>query len=292
VTVVEVGGGLRRYRVGGWEVLDGYGVDQMCSGARGQCLVPWPNRLRDGMYRFGGSQYQVPLSEPEKHNAIHGFVRWANWTAVHQAETDVLMCHLLHPRAGYPFSLLVNLHYQLTQTGLTVRTTATNVGIDPCPYGAGAHPYLSVGGDRIDTALLRAPGRRWLPTDEQGIPTGELPVGGTEYDFTTTRPIGGSRLDTGYANLDRDQDGRASVELAAADGRRRVTLWMDETYRYLMLFTGDSLPDPAERRRGLGVEPMTCAPNALQSGEGLLTLQPGESFTSTWGISPREETKA
>ena len=61
---------------------------------------------------------------------------------------------------------------------------------------------------------------------------------------------------------------------------------MDQAYRYLMLFTGDSLADPARRRRGLGVEPMTCAPNALQTGDGLRTLQPQETFTSRWGISP------
>ena len=62
---------------------------------------------------------------------------------------------------------------------------------------------------------------------------------------------------------------------------------MDEAYRYLMLFTGDSLADPARRRRGLGIEPMTCAPNALQTGEGLRTLQPGELFSSRWGILAR-----
>ena len=53
-----------------------------------------------------------------------------------------------------------------------------------------------------------------------------------------------------------------------------------------MLFTGDSLPEPARRRRGLGIEPMTCAPNALQSGEGLQTLAPGESVATAWGIAP------
>jgi aldose 1-epimerase len=286
VTIVEVGGGIRRYTLGDWNVLDGYGEDEMCSGARGQCLVPWPNRLRDGRYRFQDEEYQVPLSEPEKHNAIHGFVRWARWEVVSRGEREVVMRHLLHPRAGFPFALLVELEYRLSPEGLTVRTTATNVGAQPCPYGAGAHPYLTVGEDRIDTALLAAPGRRWMPTDDQGIPTRVLPVEGTPYDFTAARPIGSTRLDTGFTNLARDARGRASVELASADGRRTVSLWMDEAYRYLMLFTGDSLPDPTQRRRSLGVEPMTCAPNAFQSKEGLRILQPGESFTSTWGIRP------
>jgi aldose 1-epimerase len=52
-----------------------------------------------------------------------------------------------------------------------------------------------------------------------------------------------------------------------------------------MLFTGDSLPDTNRRRRSLGVEPMTCAPNAFQTGHGLHTLQPDDSHTACWGIT-------
>jgi len=63
-----------------------------------------------------------------------------------------------------------------------------------------------------------------------------------------------------------------------------VALWVDESYGYVMAFTGDSLPQPERRRRGLGVEPMTCAPNAFQTGDGLRTLAPGELFASSWGI--------
>jgi aldose 1-epimerase len=289
VTVVEVGGGLRSYRLETWEVLDGYGREEMCSAARGQCLIPWPNRLRGGTYRFGGERHQVPLSEPARHNAIHGFVRWANWTVAERSEDCALMRYVLHPRAGYPFALLLEVEYALSRDGLAVRTTATNVGAGPCPYGAGAHPYLTVGPGRIDSAELRAPGRLWMPTDDQGIPTGELGVYGTEYDFRTPRPIGTTELDTGYANLERGSDGRARVEISSADHRRRVELWMDETYPYVMLFTGDSLEDPARRRAGLGVEPMTCAPNAFQSGDGLQVLEPEETWTTRWGIKPVAE---
>jgi aldose 1-epimerase len=53
-----------------------------------------------------------------------------------------------------------------------------------------------------------------------------------------------------------------------------------------MVFTGDR---PDVNRRGLAVEPMTCAPNAFRSGEGLLTLEPGDSDTATWGLSPAIE---
>ncbi len=287
VVVVEVGGGLRTYTLAGQEVLDGYAEDQMCPSARGEVLIPWPNRLRDGTYEFDGDRLQVALSEPGKHNAIHGLVRWVNWNATEHSESHVAMAQTLSAQDGYPFSLALRIDYRLDVDGLTVETTATNLGGSDCPYGAGAHPYLTVGTDSIDRCMLKSPGAVRMLTDEQAIPTSSEPVTGTEYDFRARRPIGSTQLDTGYGEPDRDPDGRARVVLQApGEDGRRVTLWMDERYPYLMLFTGDSLPDRARRRRALGVEPMTCAPNAFQSGEGLHRLKPGESFTGTWGIQP------
>ena len=66
------------------------------------------------------------------------------------------MEHLLHPRPGFPFSLALRIEYALTDAGLSVTTTATNVGPDPCPYGCGAHPYLTLGTGEVDSLVLRA----------------------------------------------------------------------------------------------------------------------------------------
>ena len=59
---------------------------------------------------------------------------------------------------------------------------------------------------------------------------------------------------------------------------------MDKTYRFVMAFTGDAIPQLDRRRRSVSLEPMTCAPNAFRSGDGLIVLQPGESAKTTWGI--------
>lgn len=283
--VVEVGGALRTYTAGDRPLLDGYGLDERCSGARGQTFIPWPNRLRDGIYRHEETEHQLPLTEPAKHNAIHGLVRWTNWSVVERDMEHVVMRHSLHPQAGWPFILDVSIAYALNPDGLSVRTTATNAGGTACPYGTGAHPYLALGTPTIDDLVLCAPGTSWMPTDEQGIPISRESVVGTDFDFCSSRRIGATVLDTAYGNLQRDDQALAHVELAEPHSGSRVRLWMDDTYQYLMLFTGDTLSDAAQRRRGLGVEPMTCAPNALQTGEGLRTLEPGESFVSTWGIS-------
>ena len=282
--VVEVGGGLRSYSAGGRELIDGYGVDEMCSSGRGQALIPWPNRLQDGSYEFDGRRHQLPLNEPEHRNAIHGLVRWAAWIASEREPHRAVMEHVLHPQPGYPFSLALRIEYALSEGGLRVRTTATNVGTDPCPYGSGAHPYLTLGTASVDCLMLRVPGRTVLRSDERGLPIGTEAVQDTEYDFRQPRRISSTTLDHAFTDLARDEDGLARVELRDPDHGTRVSLWVDESYPYLMLFSGDPLPDI--RRRSLAVEPMTCPPNAFRTGDALIRLEPGCSFTSTWGIAP------
>ncbi len=284
--IVEVSGGIRAYEFDGRSLVDGYAPDEMCTGARGQLLVPWPNRLRDGRYSFGGETYQVPLSEPEKMNAIHGFLRWEHWHITHRSDDRVVMEHTLHPRAGYPFALQLAVEYRLDGDGLTSTATATNVGTRPCPYGFGSHPYVHVVGESLEQCWLEAPGRRYLLSDERAIPTGAADVAGTPFDFRAARQVRGTVIDTAFSDVDRDDAGRAWVRLWNAAGERGVGVWMDERFPYYMLFTGDTLPEEPRRRKSLGVEPMTCAPNAFASGDGLVTLAPGESCTGSWGIAP------
>ncbi|HEV7772732.1 MAG TPA: aldose 1-epimerase family protein [Conexibacter sp.] len=282
--VVQVGGGLRRYAVGGWQVLDGYGADERIGAGRGQVLIPWPNRLRDGRYEWDGATQQLALTEPAQGNAIHGLVRWLSWRMVDRAADRVTMACRLHPQPGWPFLLDVEITYALDADGLSVRTRATNAGAEPCPFGAGAHPYVSVGATQVDETIVQAPGAVRLLAGERQIPTGgQEAVEGTRYDFRAPRPLGDLQIDDAFTALVRDDDGRARVRLTMPDDARTVELWMDEAYGWLMLFSGDTLA-PDARRRSLGVEPMTCAPNAFQSGDGLRTLQPGETFTGAWGI--------
>jgi aldose 1-epimerase len=279
--VVEVGAGLRTYSAGGRELLDGYSADEMCPSGRGQLLLPWPNRIAEGRYEFGGRTHQLALTEPEAGNAIHGLARWARWSIVEREPGRTVLGHVLHPQPGYPYTLDLRVEYALSSSGLVVRTTATNVGTDTCPYGAGAHPYLMVGTETVDSAVVQAPGRMLLRPGE-----GAEDVAGSEYDFRRPQPLGATQLDHCFSELERDEDGFARVRLRDPDGARGLTLWMDDAYGYLMLYTGDTRPDVA--RRSLAVEPMTCPPNAFRTGEALIELEPGRSFTCAWGLTPTD----
>ena len=282
-TIVEVGGGVREYSVGSRDVLEPYPLEAMCDGAHGAVLVPWPNRLADGRYRFDGTEHQVPLNEPEKSNAIHGFLRWRSWNAAEHSASKVVMSTTLHPMSGYPFCLNVAVTYQLDDDGLTVTTTVVNKGASTLPYGCGQHPYLSPGNGLIDDCLLElAAGTRILTDNERQLPNGREAVTGTAYDFNTPRRIGDLELDYPFTDLSRDNQGRASVRLTGTDGCT-IELWVDEHYPILELYSGDTL-DADRQRRGLGAEPMTCPPNAFQSGDQLLRIEPGQSVTTNWGV--------
>jgi aldose 1-epimerase len=281
-TVVEVGATLRACAVGGRPVLDGFAVDETATGGRGEILMPWPNRIADGTYDFDGQTHRLALSEPAAGNAIHGLVRYANWTVAEAGPDHVVMSHRLHPQPGYPFVLDLVVAYRLADDGLTVTMQANNRGRRPCPFGAGAHPYLRLGRSGVGELRLRVPAATAYESDDRGIPIRRRSVEGSALDFRGGSVIGDTRLDTAFTDLGRDPDGRAVVELAEPGGES-VRLWMDERFTHLMLFTGDTL-DPERRRQALAVEPMSCAPNAFRTGDGLLALPPGGTFVGRWGI--------
>ncbi|MBJ7455644.1 MAG: aldose 1-epimerase family protein [Thermoleophilia bacterium] len=280
-TVVEVGGGLRILSRAGVALLDGYAAEEMASGGRGQPLIPWPNRMAGGAYEFGGRRIQAPVSEPSTGGAIHGLVRWSNWRVAASEPASCAMALRLHPQPAYPFTLDLRIDYALGDDGLTVTLTAENAGAEPLPFGAGFHPYLTAGTAVVDDAVLSVPAATWLPTDGRAIPTGERRAVEGRLDFRVARPVGDTVLDHCFTDLARDSDGLARVTLEGPGSP--VILWMDEAFGHLMVFTGDTLP-AGHRRRGVAVEPMTCAADAFNSGDGLRVIAPRQQFVGRWGV--------
>lgn len=281
-SVRTTGATLRSYRVRGQELLDGFGRRGWSRDGRGQLLLPWPNRIRDGRYSFAGHRHQLPISEVARGNAIHGLVRWVPWHVEATEPERVQLSVELSPQPGYPFWMRFEAGYQLTTRGLEVTMTAHNLGRGPAPFGAGAHPYVRFAGHPVDDLQLRIPAGRRLITDGRGIPSGEVEVRGTEYDFRDGRRIGPLMLDTCFSDLPKEG---WEVELTEGSGQGQVRVWADRSFPYVMVYSGDGVSPPGRRRAGLAVEPMTCAPDAFNSGIGLLILRPGEMFRGRWGLS-------
>jgi len=281
VTVVEIGAGLRSYTHAGRLVTETYPDDVLPPKCAGGVLVPWPNRLRDGRYVFDGQQFQLPLSEPKARNAIHGLGRWERWRAMeHQPDAITLRLDIA-PQTGWPFEVRVEVRYAVDAArGLAVTASATNLGTRRAPFGAGFHPYFSLGDAALGDVTLTVPAGQRLILDEVQVPVGEQSVDNTPYDLRSGKKLGSLRMDDCFTEVSTEQ-GRGVASLATKAGG--ALLWFDETYRYLQVFTPENL---IGGRPAVAIEPMTCAPDAFNSGHGLIVLEPGGTWAGTWGIQP------
>ncbi len=284
--VTEGGASLRVLTHGGRALIDGFDEDQRPTGARGQVLMPWPNRVRDGRYRFGGREHQLALSEPARGNASHGLARWAAWTLEEHTAHSVALTYRLLAQPGYPWTLDLRVVYDLSADGLTVTQTATNQSGEAAPYASGAHPYLVVGPGPVDSLELTLPAATRLLVDDRLLPVGAEDVEGTPYDFRVARPLRDLPLDHAFTALARDVDGAATVVLRDPASGLGTALWVDRAHGWLQVYTADDVP--ATARRSVAVEPMTAPPDALRSGEDLVVLGPAgapdDEFSAAWGM--------
>jgi aldose 1-epimerase len=250
-------------------------------GGRGQNLIPWPNRIRDGRYSFNGVTQQLALTEPARHNASHGLARYVPWVLVERQANTVVNRVRIHPQPGWPGTLEATITHRVGEEGLMVTVEATNLGDNELPFGYGAHPYLTVGESSVDEVALTVPAASYLEVDDRLLPAKVSPVDGTAYDLRHSTVLGTTNLDTAMTGLDRDSDGRWRIRLARGD--RYAELWGDATFVWTQVFTGGP-----NRDGGVAVEPMTCGPDAFNEGpthDDMRVLAPGHTFVGQWGIS-------
>lgn len=273
--ITESGGALRGLTFEGRALIEGFAEDAMADGGRGQLLMPWPNRIRDGRYSFGGKEHQLALTEPSRQNASHGLVRWVAWSVVSHEVDRLELGYFLPAQTGYPWALDLRVTYEVGPDGLQVTQAATNLADSPAPYASGAHPYLVAGPPPCDGWRLDVAAATCLTVDEERL----LPTGRASFDGVLSDPLASTVLNHAVTDLDRDDAGVTTVRLTASDGG--VELWVDENHRWLQVYTGDDTKTP---RASVAIEPMTARPDAFNSGDDLVVLQPAETFAATWGI--------
>ena len=281
-TITQVAAGLRTLRLDGADLTESFAETDSPPSGCGIVLVPWPNRVKDGTWELHGSQQRLALTEPARGNAIHGLLRYRPYELIEQTTSAVTQEASIFPELGYPFVLRTTVRHELGPDGLTVTHTILNDGEDAAPVAVGAHPYLRIADLPTEELTVTVAASTHLDVDDRMNVVGESPVEGTRYDLRGGRLVGELELDDGYADLART-DGRVVHTLAAADGRT-VALWGDESFEYVQVFTSRKLATLPTGAVALAVEPMTAPANALNTGRGLRWLEPGESWTATWGI--------
>ncbi|ASO22814.1 aldose 1-epimerase [Actinoalloteichus hoggarensis] len=279
----EVGAGLREFEVDGIAYLHSFPTHQLPPFGAGTLLAPWPNRVADGRWTLDGEPQQLALTEPARHNAIHGLLRQASWEVVERQETRIELAAWVNAQAGWPVPLRVAVVYEVGADGLTITHTATNVGDRRSPFGVASHPFPRAGNTPTLDCTLTLPAATVLPVDERLLPTGPAePVDGTDFDFRAGRLLRGVTLDTAFGGCMPDESGLVRHRLLGPDGSG-VEVWAEPVFKWVQVFTPEDLGGNGP---AVAIEAMTCPPDALNSGVDLIWLEPGESWRGSWGVRP------
>lgn len=285
--ITEVGAGLRVFEAGGVPYSETYEADEMPPGGAGAVLVPWPNRVADGVWVLEGEPQQLAITEPARNTAIHGLLRHVVWTVAEHAESAVVLSAVVPVQPGWPVPLMASVSYALDSDGLMVTHTVRNAGRRAVPFGLGVHPYPRAGNAETDECDLRLAASTVLPVDPERLLPARPPrsLQGDEQDFRSGRRLAGVLLDTAFGGASPDPDDpqqRVRHRVTAPSGEG-VELWADPVFNWVQVYTADEFPG---RGRAIAIEPMTCPPDALNSGTDLIVLRPGEDWSARWGLRP------
>lgn len=274
--IVTVGAGMAELTHGGRHLILPHKPQEMPPAHLGKVLLPWPNRVANGCYQHHGETYNLAVNDPISHTAIHGLLAWRDWQISHQSATEVSLTIFLPPSYGYPFALLAEVTYQLDATsGLQVSIAAQNIGDQPAPYGAGAHPYLTCNREKIDRCTLTIPAQQAFSVDRHGIPMALHSIEHGDLDFTLPRPIEATQID----HTLKTASAGTQWEVRIASSSQSMSTWLRSDQPWLQIYSGEKV-----ERLGLAVEPMTCPPDAFNSGIDLISLAPQETHRLHFSI--------
>lgn len=252
-------------------------------------LFPFVNRLHEGCYNFNNQRFAFPINDRDTGNALHGFL-YQEALECHQAESDGVEPNSYRSlqlgfsysgeRDYYPYETDLRINYFFDENdGFNVDIKIQNTGNAPVPLATGWHPYFDFG-HSIDELELELPAMQKILIDHRMIPTGRRQafhrfLKTTESDLQ----LGREQYDTCFL-LNSLTNGNSSFKSLIYSPVRDFTLIIEqsENLPYMQLFTpGD--------RQSLAVEPVSANINALQNGQGLSVLEPGESETFSIRLS-------
>ncbi len=280
--VTEVAAALRVLTVDGHALVQSFPRESTPPFGHGIVLVPWPNRVRDGRWMHREKALQLDITEVERGNAIHGLLRSTPYRVVEKWDDSVTLGAAVVPQHGWPFHLWTTVQYALTGNGVRVTHSVTNIGTAAAPYAVGAHPFLRVGEHPVDELTITARTLEHVIVDDRLNPEGLEPVAGTRFDLSEGARVGDLQLDDAW-RVEPDGDGVIRTVLSAPDGTE-TELWQGREWEWLQVFITRGFPGERGPETAIAVEPMTAPADALNSGVGLRWIQPGESWSGSWGI--------
>jgi len=278
---------LRSLNVGGIDITEPLAPGHAPSFGSGIILAPWPNRVRDAVWHAAGEPRALAMTEPDRRNAIHGLLRFADYEVRELDDDTVLLGAIIPPQSGWPYFLDTWVRYTAVGDGIEVTHGAVNLSGERAPWAAGAHPFFRVGDTPVEELVVTVHADGWIETDDRLLPVAELDVEGTPADLRSGRVIDELDLDTAFTRVHHVTRADGRGEFARLEGPHGVvSMWDDADWTYAQVFTPRAFPGAeGVSRRAIAIEPMTAPPDALNTGEGLVWLEPGETWEGHWGVT-------
>lgn len=247
-------------------------------------LFPFPGRIRESAYEFGGKRYMLTASGMNSGNAIHGFVMNRPWEVIEQGASNVkarFVASQVEPKIleEWPADFELTAEYALRPDGLSFSLTVRNPDAKPLPWALGLHPYfrapLGPKGSLGECKLQVPAAKRWELVNV--LPTGrQLDVTGA-YDLRPGTAVVETAYDDVYGGLPAEATSHVCTVQDPAIGRQ-IRVSFGAEYNTVVVYT-------PPHREAVCIEPYTCVPDVFWLTEqghdvGLRVLAPGESFTT------------
>lgn len=239
-------------------------------------LYPFPSRVFQGIYRFEGLAYALPMNETMRNNALHGFVHPRQFRVTRQETTPrhallAIVYDYAGDVPGYPFPFSLTITYVLSAQGLTLAFEALNTGTTRSPAAFGWHPYFTLNNTDTDELTLTLPTQTVVTLNEHMIANGHQPAPPDRLGTFSLREV---ELDTPWVAEFSEVDGTKQAKTVLAWPSEAVSLEItqSDSLGYVVVYT-------PSRRDSVAIEPQTANVNAFNNGEGLTVLNPGDTLS-------------
>ena len=257
-------------------ILDGIevsseGLSDYQNISKSSLLFPFPGRIENGTYVHNQQSFQLEQNETNRSNAIHGLIYDKHFEVesieTSEANAKVVLSYTSDEKlAGFPFKFQLIITYLISNSSLHLNIDVKNLGEESFPFGLGWHPYFK--SENLANSFLSFSSEEQLVCDENQIPKSVK-----NNTLQQTFKLKNQFFDDSFILLKKEV--KFKSEKYSLDMN-----FSENSVAFLQIYTPDD-------RKSIAIEPMSCSPNAFNNGNGLKTLQMGESYTWQVGLNFR-----
>lgn len=238
-------------------------------------LVPYANRIANGLLRFGGREIRLPRTFADHPHSMHGDGWRAVWQVVGKRK-DFLLLAYEHAADVWPWAYRTEQQFTLGAGGVNIRLGLENRSDTPMPFSLGLHPWFV---RSAATVLYAQVDGVWL-ADDTTLPTA------LEEGSHFLSMAGGAALKNAPFVDNCHTGWRGPAVIESPDQGLKITLTASPQCPFLHIYT----PVGSDF---VCAEPVTAMPDAFSREEptaetGMRVLAPGGHFAMEMTIRAEE----